>query len=68
MNSLDVVTILLSIVGVVAVTEIAMWLFVVIFRAEHFRFNFQPLVAHDSSSPDHHPKDQNHPTRIINRF
>jgi hypothetical protein len=37
MDSMSVITILLSIVGVVAVTELAMWLFVVIRRPDYLR-------------------------------
>ena len=51
MNSIDVLTVLLSVVGVVAVTELAMWLFLVIHRTEHNPFTFPRATPADRTLP-----------------
>ncbi|MET0514578.1 MAG: hypothetical protein ABW047_04525 [Nitrospiraceae bacterium] len=51
MNSIDVLTVLLSVVGVVAVTELAMWLYLMIHRTERNPFTFPHPTAADRTLP-----------------
>ena len=53
MDSINVVTILLSIVGVVAVVEIAMWFFVVIWRPHELRLDLEPMELSVPKATDH---------------
>ena len=58
MNSIDVLTVLLSVVGVVAVTELAMWVFLVIHRTEHHPFPFPRPTPADRTLPVHDHKER----------
>jgi hypothetical protein len=53
MEPINVVTILLSIVGVVAVVEIAMWIFVVIWRPHEFKLDLEPMELSGPQATDH---------------
>jgi hypothetical protein len=67
MDSISVITILLSIVGVVGVTELAMWLFVVIRRPDHFRFDFEPRTTSVDPRPDQVLRAHEHPRQHFTR-
>jgi hypothetical protein len=63
MDSMSVITILLSIVGVVAVTELAMWLFVVIRRPDYLGMELS-LRTEKGNQQSYAPKqDANQPAQ-----
>jgi hypothetical protein len=51
MNPIDVLTVLLSVLGVVAVTELAMWLYLMIHRTERNPFTFRRPKHADRTLP-----------------
>jgi hypothetical protein len=63
MDSMSVLTILLSSVGVVAVTELAMWLFVVIRRPDYLRMELGLRTEGGDQQPYTAHQDANRPAR-----
>jgi hypothetical protein len=67
MDSINVVTILLSIVGVVAVTELAMWLFIVIRRPDYLRMELGSRTGGGDQQPYRARQDPNRPAQPLAR-